>query len=271
MPRSPTPTTTSVPTINTTKTTAQSPTPSIPPQVTCLVPIYNEETRLATALTQLSQVPLISNLICVDDGSTDCGASIIKKKFPQVQLISYHPNRGKSYAIQQALPAITTPYTLLFDTDIHSFTAQDVQAAIQHTLAQADLDMLIFRQMNDPQHVKFFRIDLLHSGERLIKTSLLKEIIASHQPKHYQLENTINRYCYENQKHVAWYPFYSENYRKLDKWGYWQARWKSAQYYYGLISGQNLFTLLKIMKNFCRSPFVNENTIEPQHQNQSLL
>jgi glycosyltransferase involved in cell wall biosynthesis len=223
-------------------------------KVTALIPFFNERQRLLTVLTQLTRVRSLHEIICVDDGSTDHTLSLVHQHFPQVRTIGYHRNLGKSMAVKFALPHLSTKYTLLFDADIHGFSAPKIEAAIQHALAQPDLDMLIFRQMNDPSHVKFFRIDILHSGERLIKTSLLKKIISSQQPKHYQLEKTINRYCYEKQMNVSWYPFYSLNYRKLDKWGYWQARWKSAQYYYGLFTGQNPIALLKTMKNFCRTP-----------------
>ncbi len=68
---------------------------------TCIViPTYNNEKSIAAVVE--SVIPYSSNIIVVNDGSTDSTESILQEFGNKIKLVSYQPNRGKGYALKQA-------------------------------------------------------------------------------------------------------------------------------------------------------------------------
>lgn len=90
------------------------------PKLSVIIPAYNEAKRLGPHLNEVvaylkTNYPG-SELIIVDDGSTDETASVVKKH--KVKLISYLPNRGKGYAIRTGVSATTGEMVLFMDADL---------------------------------------------------------------------------------------------------------------------------------------------------------
>ena len=93
-----------------------------------IIPAYNEATRLGNTLEQvlayLAAQPYASEVIVVDDGSTDGTARVVEAvgaaHAPRVptRLISYAPNRGKGYAVRQGLLAAQGTVALFSDADL---------------------------------------------------------------------------------------------------------------------------------------------------------
>ncbi|MBI3355944.1 MAG: glycosyltransferase family 2 protein [Nitrospirae bacterium] len=93
------------------------------PFLSVIIPVYNESQRLSgfqTIYEYLSSQAFSSELIIVNDGSTD--DTLLKLQAFQadhdVRLVSYAPNRGKGYAIQQGMLAATGRYRLFADVDL---------------------------------------------------------------------------------------------------------------------------------------------------------
>lgn len=90
------------------------------PKLSVIIPAYNEAKRLGPHLNEVvaylkTNYPG-SELIIVDDGSTDETASVVKKH--KVKLISYLLNRGKGYAIRTGVSATTGEMVLFMDADL---------------------------------------------------------------------------------------------------------------------------------------------------------
>ena len=93
--------------------------------LTVVVPAYNEEKRLGATLkrmlTYFDEQGDPFEIIVVDDGSTDGTASLVETISScrkEVQLISYHPNHGKGYAVRQGMLAGRGERLLLSDADL---------------------------------------------------------------------------------------------------------------------------------------------------------
>ncbi len=93
--------------------------------VSVVIPTYNEEKRIGGTLDiireYLKKHNFPSEIIIVDDGSTDCTLDIVKEKKKQCsanfQIISYSPNRGKGYAVKSGIKKAKGEYVLFSDAD----------------------------------------------------------------------------------------------------------------------------------------------------------
>jgi dolichyl-phosphate beta-glucosyltransferase len=97
------------------------------PPFSLIIPAFNEEERigqsLRTALGYLQTTSPGSELIVVNDGSTDTTSQIIREAFATpttitTRLIEHSPNRGKGAAVRQGLLAATMPIGLFSDADL---------------------------------------------------------------------------------------------------------------------------------------------------------
>src|SRR5207249_10647057 len=98
------------------------------PPFTVVIPCFNEEARigetLRVTLNYLTANAPDSELIVVNDGSTDGTAEITRNVFPgtkiATRLLENFPNRGKGAAVRSGLLAAREPIGLFFDADLRS-------------------------------------------------------------------------------------------------------------------------------------------------------
>ncbi len=92
--------------------------------VSFLIPVYNEEKRIAKAIKALENYLKTFKhdyeVLFIDDGSKDKTVRKIRESAPKFkyQVVSYTPNRGKGYAIRQGMLRAMGDYRLFFDVDM---------------------------------------------------------------------------------------------------------------------------------------------------------
>jgi dolichyl-phosphate beta-glucosyltransferase len=96
------------------------------PPFSLVIPAFNEAARigqsLRDALAYLQTTSPESELIVVNDGSTDATSEIVREAFAApgsiaTRLIEYSPNRGKGAAVREGLRVATKPIGLFSDAD----------------------------------------------------------------------------------------------------------------------------------------------------------
>lgn len=98
------------------------------PTVTIVVPAYNEEARLPASLDRviafLAAQDFDSELVAVDDGSSDATASIVRERIEdapakvRVRLLQHERNRGKGAAIRTGCLDARGAYVFFLDADL---------------------------------------------------------------------------------------------------------------------------------------------------------
>src|SRR5665213_348961 len=101
--------------------------PAGPARISCLVCAYNEADRIRHILDAVYRHPMLYEIIVVNDGSTDDTAAMLAN-YPEIRVLSYSPNRGKTYALTQGMAAAGGDYLMMLDADLAGVTPADVEA-----------------------------------------------------------------------------------------------------------------------------------------------
>ncbi len=97
------------------------------PPFSLIIPAYNEAERIAQtlreAISYLQQTSTESELVVVDDGSTDATAEVVRNVFAtagaiETRLLERKPNQGKGAAVRAGLLAATRSIALFSDADL---------------------------------------------------------------------------------------------------------------------------------------------------------
>jgi glycosyltransferase involved in cell wall biosynthesis len=90
------------------------------PELSVLIPVHNEERTLERLLSTVEQRPEVSELVVVDDGSTDATAEILaSRRFAlPTRTVTHEANRGKGSAIRTAIAAASGEVALVQDADL---------------------------------------------------------------------------------------------------------------------------------------------------------
>lgn len=186
---------------------------------TCMIPFYNEGSRILKVLEIITKIVELSQIICIDDGSDDRIWSRVVSEYPQVTLVRLEKNGGKTEAVRTSLEFVKNKYVLLMDGDLEDLDCSEIRAAVQAIFLWSHLDMIILRRLNAGIYSKLNRGDILYAGERILRIDDLKAAFA--QPaKGYQLEIMINKYMKDNGKTVYWMPSSARNTYKVNKIGF---------------------------------------------------
>ena len=148
------------------------------PTISCVICAYNEAGKIGAVLQAIQDHPALSEIIVVDDGSGDDTAAIARS-FAGVRLISYHPNRGKTYALSQGIAAATGDYLMLLDADLDGIGPADIQALAEPVLrGRAEVSLSL--RANSLGLYRLIGLDFV-SGERLLPRRLVAPYVEAMQ------------------------------------------------------------------------------------------
>jgi glycosyltransferase involved in cell wall biosynthesis len=105
-------------------------------KLSILMPVYNEETRLADAVKQALDVeyPCEIELVVVDDGSTDRTREILAgMDDSRMRVVLHQRNQGKGAAIMTAAAAAECDYLVILDADLE-YSPTDIPRLLQPVL-----------------------------------------------------------------------------------------------------------------------------------------
>ena len=119
---------------------------SVPPELSIVIPSFNEELRLPGTLAQISSYIRASKreteVIVVDDGSTDRTADVassFRGEIPRLRVVANEENRGKGYSVRHGMMEARGRIVLFTDADLSA----PIEEADKLLAALADHDVAI--------------------------------------------------------------------------------------------------------------------------------
>jgi glycosyltransferase involved in cell wall biosynthesis len=190
------------------------------PRISCIVCAYNEADRIRDILEAVRLHPALSEVIVVNDGSTDDTLTLLAG-YPCIRVISYSPNQGKTYALSQGIAAAKGDYLMLLDADLSGVTPADVQA-LADPVTSGRAQVSISLRSNSLALYRALGLDFV-SGERVIPARLVREAVAAMErlPR-WGGEVFINNLIIREQLSIAvvdWPRVYNiRKYKKVGRW-----------------------------------------------------
>jgi glycosyltransferase involved in cell wall biosynthesis len=140
------------------------------PKISCIIPAYNEASRISDVIDMVICHPLIEEVIVINDGSTDTTQTVLEQK-ASIQLINHPQNMGKTQAVLTGLKKAKNPYVMLIDADLIGLTGNALTDLIRPVL-DGRADISISLRNNSLSLYKILGLDFV-SGERVFKKELL--------------------------------------------------------------------------------------------------
>lgn len=198
--------------------------------LTCLICAHNEAPRIGGVLGVACEHPVISEVIVVDDGSTDRTVDVVRS-FPTVRLVSLAERSGKSCAFAAGVRAARHDYIMHLDADIKHLTAANITALAEPVLSQG-YGMSISVRRNSLAIYRWLGLDFV-SGERVLPKRIVAACLSEiERLPGFGIEVYINQRIIEEQLGIAVVVLDNIlNTRKAAKVGWWQgmlADWATA-------------------------------------------
>lgn len=95
-------------------------------KLSIVIPCFNERATIREVVQRVQAVPLDTEIIIVDDGSTDGTREVLEAiNNPRVRVLGHERNRGKGAAIRTALTVVTGDLVVVQDADLE-YDPQDL-------------------------------------------------------------------------------------------------------------------------------------------------
>jgi glycosyltransferase involved in cell wall biosynthesis len=90
-------------------------------KLSVVIPVYNERRTLREVIQRVLQVPFETEVICVDDGSTDGSRELLAEleaKHPQLRIFLQPKNSGKGSALRRGIQEASGDFVIIQDADL---------------------------------------------------------------------------------------------------------------------------------------------------------
>lgn len=103
-------------------------------KLSVIIPVYNERHTVEELLRRVQAVNLDTEIILIDDRSTDGTREILERLAPDVDLVLFHDeNQGKGAAMRSGIARATGDYVVIQDADLE-YDPEDFHALLRPVL-----------------------------------------------------------------------------------------------------------------------------------------
>ena len=139
--------------------------------VSAIVPVFNEQKTVGTVVKTLLTSSLISEVICINDGSDDKSLEILKGFDKKIKLINFPKNQGKGQAVAAGIKKAKGEFLLFCDSDLINFTHEHIEKMLTPILNEET--KVVFAVPTQKKDGKYARNEVFLAGERIYPRAAL--------------------------------------------------------------------------------------------------
>jgi glycosyltransferase involved in cell wall biosynthesis len=99
--------------------------------ISAIVPIFNEEKTLQNVVQTLIDSDVISEVICVNDGSQDASLKILEALREKIEIINLKRNHGKGFAIAVGVKKAKGEIVVFIDADLVGLSREHIVSILE--------------------------------------------------------------------------------------------------------------------------------------------
>jgi len=205
-------------------------------KIVAIVPAYNEQERIEDVISVLVSYGRFSDIIVVDDGSTDDTAKIVAQ-YP-VTFLQNKMNSGKGYSMNKGVQHTDAEYIFFMDADVSGMT-HDILSQIISPVVDGQTEMFIGMRNRKIYYLRYLLwfVPLL-GGERALTRTLWEEVPAFYKNR-FRIEAGLNFYAQHYGKGFEFGVFEGlTQVIKEKKYGFWKGFLGRIKMSYEVMSAQ---------------------------------
>ena len=188
-----------------------------PPSCAVIIPAFNEAGRVGRMIELAQRSMLFSEVVVVDDGSTDATSAEAEKRGARV--LRHSVNSGKARALKTGIDATSAPVLCFIDADLLDVSVEHLAALVQPVVRgsqQATLGVFEGGRLLTGAAQK---IAPMISGQRCLRRELLEGF--NDWGSGYGIETALNAYLLSSgvKQHIVYWKGAAQV-MKEEKWGF---------------------------------------------------
>ncbi len=190
--------------------------------VSAIVPAHNEASRIERVLPVLLTYPGFSEVVVVDDGSSDGTGAIAKNLGASV--VRIEKSVGKGAAMDAGVRSAQGEVLFFCDADIIGLTHDIIQETVE-PVVRGGYDMYVAARRSKIRHMGFgIMFSPLLDGQRALTRDLWLRV-PEHFRKGYEIEVALNHIGARSPKGFDFRHYDITQVHKEEKRGYFRGRW----------------------------------------------
>jgi polyprenyl-phospho-N-acetylgalactosaminyl synthase len=173
--------------------------------VTVIIPAYNEEATVAEAVAAAKKHPKVTEVIVVDDASTDATSGRAREAGALV--IRLAENLGKAGAMEAGVLAAKSDILLFLDADVIGYTPEKISRIIDPVLSGKREMYVAVRARRTIFLNRLLRIFPILGGERALTRSLWNAV-PKERRKGFEIEIALNYASKQTEKGMGFELIY---------------------------------------------------------------
>ena len=163
-------------------------------KVTVIICAYNEANTIKDVILSISDAIIVSEIIVVNDGSTDNTKLIIEELKTKVDITDIHfkENRGKGYAMAIGVENAVFDIVLFIDADLSNINSKHITQLVNPLLTE-EADMVLGQATETLINYNINPFKSL-SGQRALNKNEIVPIFDKIQNSKFGVETLINLY-----------------------------------------------------------------------------